>query len=856
MPSAIDVPNTRQNIASQSNQHRNPPAPPINESMVRELLSVNLPKTFRRPINPLERSHKSRHQTRRPRSRSSSSASSANSATLSDHGEHSGPGRQRRSRPPRISTRASSSSSRSSRSSSAPPPGASDEDHAFYARLVKVGGGAPDDEPVALARCCHTVRGMLQLLEEAQVCKEDGKGEESTGFFWLDLHGVPPPRLRDRAALHNADSDDAPLKELWAALGLQLSTVKTLETVRKQRQAHTRPDRTLLDDVYEEEMIDLTSPSDRVLHVERLRAREDDASADEHGNNPHQHERSQFRPGKKATGQRTSCGSVAGSTHYVVLELATLLTPIQASSAMSEEAWESALLPRTSLPNEYVNEPLNEFITKENFERTVLSLSAATAAAHRHAAPASSTDMHEVTKVSQHSQEPTTVPVITSTYVVCFPTGCVTWCPASTLGLTSAGRRSLRSAASANGQQRERTVPHVFDKNDGAGGISHHAPFGDDDKGVEVWCVKAWGQLQATVLGRMRYMAQLGRCATATTTSHTWLSGALSEIAAPSRSALAEPVLRTSTFVPLLFSAVCHAYLPNMAIVLGEVDAIDSMLPLIELDSESDQTDTIRRVLQLRRRLALHRRLLFQKICLLEALDRPVIHTAARFIRTHKAPTWAKHNANPRVAAKKNKTAVLRSASNDGGNRLGSIDMDRPGADAGAATVRHPLSSDQYYKGLNAKRSEHGTLPRGDSISFIVPQSTLAASSTAPPQMAPPPSLAAVYKSVMSVMHNLEVARTVLGNATLIYTSKVNFSNSRTSETADYFALMCQYMLLVVLPLNIVASHWGMNCPVPFASIENTNPFWGIVGIIALIGVVGAVVPLYAFKTRRIHLIW
>ncbi|TPP41410.1 putative integral membrane protein [Leishmania donovani] len=607
MSSVVDIPCTRKNNSffSKGNHQHEPPAPPINESMVRERLSANLPDSFNYLRNTL----------------------------------NTGRGRQRRSHRPH--SRSSSNTSNSDRNATPP-----------------VGYSAHGGESAALSQCCDTVRNTLQLLERAQLRTGDGDGGD--GFFWLDLHGVPPP-----AELHDAGSGD-------------------------------------------EELVGLSSPADRVLQVEPVQA---------------------------TSVKRTSRGGVAEPTHYVALELATLLTSVQA--------------------------------------------------------------LRQVTQASLHGQEMAATPLITSIYVVCFPTGCVTWCPASTLGLTSADRRAQRSAPAAEGQRRRRRSPHDPHEDAAAERSRDDVLYVDGDNCEEVQYVKSWEQLQASVFSRLRYMAQLSKGTASPSSPYARPAGASGELSAPPMSASAGSVLCTSIFVSLLLSSVCYAYLPNTVMFLGEVDTIDSMLPLIELDCESDQADALRRVLLLRRRLAVHRRLLFQKICLLEALDRPTMHTVARFVRSRKSPALTARDSSAGSVADQFKSAQQGSASAGGG---------------GSSLIHHI-------------------------------------------HMMAPPSLNAIHKSIMGVLHNLEAARTVIGNTTLIYTSKVNFTNSRTSETADYYSLFCQYVLLVLLPLTIVASHWGMNCPVPFMNVNGTTPFWSIVGVIAFISVAGTIFPIYAYLTRKIYLI-
>ncbi|KAG5471424.1 hypothetical protein LSCM1_01512 [Leishmania martiniquensis] len=853
MASAVHIPCARQesSIFSQQNRDREQPVPPISESMVRERLSVNLPDSFHYLSNTQATGRGRGPLSRQSRLRSSSSSASSDSSTaFPGRAERNDPGGERRSRPPHASTRDSSSSSSSGRRS-IPSPSAGGEKFAFHARLAKIGRGGHGGECVAVAQCCDTVRSTLRLLEQEQLCT--GDSNNGADFFWLDLHGVPPPRQRrrERGALRGVDSGDAPMSALWDALGLQASTAHSFTAVCKERQAHPQPNRTALDDVYEEEVVGLSYPADRVLQVEPLQAPGDaEAVMGECDSDHYPEERVEWRREREATVKRAPPAGADGSAHYVALELATLLSSMPLSAtALSEEVWASALLPRAPSVTKYRNEPLNDLEWPEGFGRSVLGFPAAAAATNGAAAHMPTASIRQVAQLPLHSQEPATTPLITSTYVVCLPTGCVTWCPASTLGLTSTNRR----AAAAEARRRWRRSAHAHGKNAQAEGGSGDALSADEDYCAEVQCVKLWEQLQTSVLSRMQHMAQLSRSAAVSSNARS--CSASGELSGLWVDAPAGPLLSTPIFLSLLLSSVCYAYLPNTARVLGEVDAIDSMLPLIDLDCESDQADALRRALLLRRHLALHRRLLFQKASLLEALDRPTMHTVARFVQSPKAEVWAARGPALGIVEEHRRSGTRSSATGGGrSDPVSVIHVESPRANAREELMSDLGSNRKTTDDLNMKGLQRTASP--DRSSSCHKAQRLVWGMASPPEsMAAPPSLHALHKSLVSVLRHLEVARTVLGSTTLIYTSKVNFTNSRTSERADYFALVCQYVLLVMLPLNIVASHWGMNCPVPFMNVEGTTPFWGIVGVIAFIGVVGLIFPIYAYRTRKIYLI-
>ena len=1008
MSANVDVPYTRRNVSvlsQNSTTAANARMPrPINESMVRERLSVNLPDSFHYLNNTLpmgrRRTQSSRHHHHyhRHSSNSSSSDSSHHSNEDSEHrrldgstrdaatgqdtavapqmqSEH----RNRRSRlsSPHSSNHSSSDSSRrSSSSSSSSDDGASksgEDDYNFYARLVKLdcsdGGGQPSNATMAaaafsspqgngndsgvplVAQCCDTVRGTIDLLNQIHLSTSEPENHDK--FFWLDLHGVPPPlpgspewgqrprrwQRKQEAALRAATQaaaqgragcgrlPEVEMQVLWNTLGLQRSTVQSLTAVCQQRQLAPRPDRTSLDDVYEEEMVALTCPDDRILQVEPLSMRSEATAtvnsepispdvSREDAASPRRREGDgeAVRVGQSLSSQ-PSVAARLGATHYVVMELATLLSCVPATTiSVSAGAWSSTFLAHVG-SYDFTNEPLNDAVWTETMRRGmhVSPANLRAAAAARRAGMRggrhnnNNSNGRQLAQSNFYAAELPLTPLITSTYVICFPGGCVTWCPGSTLGLVSAERQEKRRTAAQERRQRRHGHHHHFSgsssssssSSSNASSDAHSDGDSDVDDTLEVQCVKSWEQLQASVFHRLRHMA-------ACKGSRIFPGATLSAVSAAATDAPpSAPVLCTSGFVSLLLSAVCYAYMPNTTSVLGEVDAIDSMLPLVGLNVESDQADALRRVLLLRRRLAVHRRLLFQKTRLLEALDRPAMHTIARFVRTVKAPSWVRRaatGATARVSATASTCGTLASECHrreSDTNSLSGVPMSHPhehasaplsasatvgGGDSEGMPIVHFVNTndeeapwsmrtaEQTYGGAHGGKSDRkqdnnersykdmstSCFPAGEEWEGYPSNrqnGNVLCAWRSQPHIAEPPSLNVIHKGISNVLRNLEVARTVLGNTTLIYTSTVNYNNSRTSESSDYFALICQYMLLIVLPLSIVASHWGMNCAVPFMNVEGTTPFWSIVGIMAFLAIAGLAVPLYAYRTGRIDMI-
>lgn len=722
--------------------------PPIDDSMVRHHLSVNVPESY--PF-------RQRTPSRKPSFLRSGRATSPSSA---------------------VSSRSSSSSSSTSSSDTQR---AAEAKLTFYSRLLHVEYNPrsrppsplrpPPSPPAAAAavplplpllptpvvRCQTTVRETIAAIHDVPLAGTPSHGRAT--FFWLDLHGIPPPSLpRHRHRRHHRDSTsplpeaeppDASMKDLWEALGLQPVTANLFERITEYWQEHPNPDCTSLDDIYDEEMVDLSCPTDRVVHLQRLRSC---SVADASTKNDERAAASSTTAATASEAVKTA--TIPRPTHYVLVELATLLattTSMMATPAMRamHQGWsiDNLLTSSYASGQEESIALLSGELWSENLGRS------------GHTFPVSFKD--NLPRRMDASLNLPATPQIASTYALCFPHGCVTWCPSSRLDYEAANPQN-------NGSDLALTLT-----------LMRH--------------VKSWDQLQSAVFHRMRHVMQ-------------------SSVSPSDEEDRPQTVqFTTADFFSLLLSTVCYAYLPRTSSVLSEVDVIDSMLPMIELNVESDQADALRRVLLLRRKLAVHRRLLFQKVRLLEELGSPSLRTLAYFMPCG-AASMAQSNSISRGL--KSKVGAHRSTS-----RLEMPRIRQEGSAVGAAVANS------------------ATEPTPLHLS------------------SPLPTVTVIHKGVSGILRQLDAARSVLGTTTLIYASAVNFNNTRTSESADIFALLCQYMLLVVLPLSIIASQWGMNCYVPWMEVSSTGPFWGLVGVMAIIGIIGFAVPFYAYKTKKLHLI-
>ncbi|KEG09249.1 hypothetical protein DQ04_05541040 [Trypanosoma grayi] len=250
-------------------------------------------------------------------------------------------------------------------------------------------------------------------------------------------------------------------------------------------------------------------------------------------------------------------------------------------------------------------------------------------------------------------------------------------------------------------------------------------------------------------------------------------------------------MITTSLLLHTILEEICEAFLPDPTVVLNEVDAIDSMLPLVP-NRESDQADVLRRVLLLRRSLSTHRRLLMSKVNLLEQLGRPVMRTLLAFITT----------------GLDNDSGVLHGANVSKFGPHGQLSAQRSLSCVGSGAVTAATNSNGYTHTSIANR-------------------------------------------ILHLLRQLDGARTILSNATIIHTSGVAMRNNSSSNESDYRMVVLTYVLLIVLPLTILASHWGMNCWVPWQGVDSTVPFWGLSGVMAAYAALAIAYPLYCWATGR-----
>lgn len=297
-----------------------------------------------------------------------------------------------------------------------------------------------------------------------------------------------------------------------------------------------------------------------------------------------------------------------------------------------------------------------------------------------------------------------------------------------------------------------------------------------------------------------------------------------------------------------LLPAVLYAFLPDTASLLGEVDRLDDMLPMIEPDVESDQVDALRRVLGLRHRITLYRQLLLKKVQLLESLRSRAVQTYTPFLHRRGVgdqaiatvlPTTGEGTVGP--------TAVGGTAVVDVDELMSPVFAPRAGSFSGwekngdsQSPVEVPRRS--FFSPTTANRSLGRVDGRNNG------KGALEAMDTDP--------YTSLIRLLDAVLVKLNSARSILGNTTIIYTTSVTNQNNFSSNDTDDFSVWLNFIAVIVIPLNLLASHWGMNCYVPGQGAEDSLfTFTILVSFMGLMILVGMIYPSYAYITGKLHLI-
>ncbi|KEG08218.1 MGT2 magnesium transporter [Trypanosoma grayi] len=85
------------------------------------------------------------------------------------------------------------------------------------------------------------------------------------------------------------------------------------------------------------------------------------------------------------------------------------------------------------------------------------------------------------------------------------------------------------------------------------------------------------------------------------------------------------------------------------------------------------------------------------------------------------------------------------------------------------------------------------------------------------------------HGKLSQVLDRLEIARDTLNHANLNFMNAVSMRMSQSSARLDWMMTFLSQIATVCLPVNLLASMFGMNCRVPWQADEydNLNAFWG-----------------------------
>ncbi|RNE97697.1 MGT2 magnesium transporter [Trypanosoma rangeli] len=90
-----------------------------------------------------------------------------------------------------------------------------------------------------------------------------------------------------------------------------------------------------------------------------------------------------------------------------------------------------------------------------------------------------------------------------------------------------------------------------------------------------------------------------------------------------------------------------------------------------------------------------------------------------------------------------------------------------------------------------------------------------------------------VFAELSQVLERMEVARDSLNHVNLNFVNAVSMRMSQASAGFDLRMMFISQITTICLPMNLIASFFGMNCKVPWSAddVPNLNCFWSVVGI-------------------------
>lgn len=275
------------------------------------------------------------------------------------------------------------------------------------------------------------------------------------------------------------------------------------------------------------------------------------------------------------------------------------------------------------------------------------------------------------------------------------------------------------------------------------------------------------------------------------------------------------PPLTYAFVATVLLPPIIAPFLPDTAAFLSEVDIVDAMLPLIVPECESDQADALRRVLALRRGLSVHRRWLLHKLHLLEEFKKEEVYTFVRFACDDATSDEEEGEPAWKAAEEEQHDKETKKAEEEEGERS------HAGAEIASLTPFSPLYQEKVIFPVAWRH------PRKRSL------------------------YDPLLESMEDVLAKLRGARVVLGNTTLIYNTSVMNTNTRGRVEHNDFSVWLNIIAIIVIPLNVVACQWGMNCYVPGKNSDSLFVFWCIIVGMVVASIVGFIYPLYLFFEKK-----
>jgi len=89
-----------------------------------------------------------------------------------------------------------------------------------------------------------------------------------------------------------------------------------------------------------------------------------------------------------------------------------------------------------------------------------------------------------------------------------------------------------------------------------------------------------------------------------------------------------------------------------------------------------------------------------------------------------------------------------------------------------------------------------------------------------------------IQDHVITMMTNLSHFDTMLSRSHSNYLAQLSIDSISQGTRTNMVLSRITFLASIIVPLNVITGLFGMNVTVPWRDIDNTNAFWGIVGLL------------------------